>query len=449
MALEPVELIPQQVEAALMAGGLLAARLTVGLSGGVDSVVLLDALVALRAKHGFALRAVHVDHGLSPNAADWSGRCATLCAALDVPVSVVAVSVPRASGEGLEAAARAARYAVFRAQSADAVLLAHHADDQAETVLLQLLRGGGVAGLAAMPLERMLDARTGLRLVRPLLRCSRAQIEAHARARGLTWVEDESNRDLALERNFLRHAVLPLLAKRYAGWREALGRVAENLGEAQRLLDALAAQDADVPALAGRLELRRLRALDPARQRNVLRWFLRENGLTAPGRARLENTLRQMLDAHADAQPSVALGRAWLRRHRGWLRLEPAGMQPAPGWTVRWTGERELALLDGSLLRFIDARGEGLSRARMADGAVTVRGRTGGERLRLAPDRPTRTLKNLLQEAAVPAWRRTSLPLVFIGDALAWAAGIGHECRYRAQPGEPGVLIAWSGTSQG
>jgi tRNA(Ile)-lysidine synthase len=443
MAHEPQGSILQQIEAALAACGLLAGRLTVGLSGGVDSVALLDALVELRARHSISLSAVHVDHGISPHAAAWRARCASLCTALDVPLTAVAVVVSRASGEGLEAAARAARYAVFRAQNADAVVLAHHADDQAETVLLQLLRGSGVAGLAAMPLERVLDAHTGLRLVRPLLHCSRAQIEAHARARALAWVEDESNRDPTLERNFLRHTVLPLLAQRYPACCDTLGRVAENLGDAQRLLEALAAQDAGRPALDGRLDLRALRGLDSARRRNLLRWFLRANGLIAPGRERLEDALRQLLGARADAQPSIELGRACLRRHRGWLQLE-AARPPAPPWTLTWGGEHELALPDGSRLRFFDAQGEGLSRARLAEGVVTVRTRSGGERLRPAAERPTRTLKNLLQEAGVPAWRRASLPLLFVGDTLAWVAGIGHDCRFGAKPAEAGVLIEWS-----
>jgi tRNA(Ile)-lysidine synthase len=296
-----------------------------------------------------------------------------------------------------------------------------------------------------MPRERVLQASTGLRLVRPLLRCSRAQIEAYARARGLQWVEDESNRDSNLERNFLRNTVLPVLAQRYPACRETLGRVAENAGDAQQLLDLLAAQDAGVPALGGRIELRRLRGLDAARRRNLLRWFLRENGLTVPGRERLEDALRQMLEARGDAQPRIELGRACLRRYRGWLRLEPLATPPAPGWTVPWHGEHDLVLPDGSQLRFLDTHGEGLRREPMIEGAVTVRPRAGGERLRLAPDRPTRTLKNLLQEAGVPAWRRDSLPLVFVGGELAWVAGIGTDCRYQAQPAQPGVLVTWSG----
>ena len=435
--------IPRQVLSVLEEGGLLAARLVVALSGGLDSVVLLHAVAGLRSTHAFALGAVHVHHGLSPNADAWGEACAALCRGLSVPLTIARVQVRRARGESLEAAARAARYEVFRAQQAEALLLAHHADDQAETVLLQLLRGAGALGLAAMPPTRALATATGLRLVRPLLRCSRATIERYASAHRLSWVEDESNRNLDLDRNYLRREVLPQLSTRYPGCRETLARAAENLSEAQQLLDQLAEQDAAGRIGEGRLSLAALSALDPLRQRNLLRWFLRANGVAPPPRERLSDMLRQMLLARSDAHPRIDVGAWTLRRSRGWLLLEPAAAEAPPPWTLAWDGAPSLQLPDGGQLVFLAAEGAGLSRARLAAGPVTVRTRSGGERLCPAVGRPTRSLKNLLQEAGIPAWKRPGLPLLFLGNALAWAAGVGYDCRFRAGAEEAGVLVQW------
>jgi tRNA(Ile)-lysidine synthase len=291
----------------------------------------------------------------------------------------------------------------------------------------------------------MLNPKTGLRLVRPLLRCSRSDIERYARARELSWVEDESNLNLAIDRNFLRCAVLPRLTERYPGCRETLARAAENLGEAQRLLDQLAQTDAARAVQQDRLSLTRLRALEPARQRNLLRWFLRANGVAPPPRERLASALRQFLESRPDAQPHIELDHCSLRRYRGWLLVERGERTLPQRWALTWKGEPSLALPDGTSLRFVAAEGAGLSHARLLAGRVTVRTRNGGERLRVATNRPTRTLKNLLQEAGVPAWRRGSLPLLFVGDTLAWAPGVGADCNFGAQPGEPGVLIQWTG----
>jgi tRNA(Ile)-lysidine synthase len=435
--------IPRQVLSALEEGGLLHGRLLVALSGGVDSVVLLHAVAALRRSHPFALGAVHVHHGLSPNADAWSEACAALCHELSVPLTVARVQVRRARAESLEAAARAARYEVFSAQQADALLLAHHADDQAETVLLQLLRGAGVLGLAAMPPIRVLATATGLRLVRPLLRCSRATIERYASSRRLSWVEDESNRNLDLDRNYLRRQLLPQLSLRFPGCRETLARAAQNLSEAQQLLDQLAEEDAAGGVGEGRLSLATLSALDPVRQRNLLRWFLRANGIAPPARERLSDVLRQMQMTRSDAHPRIEVGGRALRRFRGWLLLEPSAPAAARIWTLAWKGAPRLALPGGGQLVFAAAEGAGLSRARLEAAPVTVRSRSGRERLRLAAGRPSRSLKNLLQEAGIPAWKRPALPLLFVGEALAWAAGVGCDYRFRAQAGEAGVLVEW------
>ncbi len=432
------------VEQALLDAGLAGGRVVVGLSGGVDSVALLHALVHVAPRLGVTPSALHVHHGLSPHADEWARFCAELCRGLGVALIEVRVHVDRRLKLGVEGAAREARYAVFRQQRADAIALAHHADDQAETLLLHLLRGAGVRGLSAMPAARVLEPATGLRLVRPWLALTRAQIRGYAQRAGLSWVEDESNSDPAFDRSFLRTRILPELVERFPGLRDTLGRAAHNFADAAQLLDDVAARDAQGAAAGDSLAMSALAALSPAGARNLLRWFLERQTLSVPTRDQLEEALRQALAARADAQLRVKVGAAWLRRHRGRLYLEPAGREPAPGWRLTWTGQHELTLpAELGRLRFEPARGAGLSLARLRAETVAVGPRCGGERLRLAPNRPSRTLKNLLHEAHVPEWERGRMPLVFVGEALAWVPGIGQDFRFAAAAHEPGVMPRW------
>jgi len=432
------------LEHALLEASLSGGRVVVGLSGGVDSVALLHALVRVAAAMSVTPAAVHVHHGLSAHADEWAQFCDKLCRDLGVALTEVRVHVDRSSKLGIEGAAREARYAVFRQQRADAIVLAHHADDQAETLLMQLLRGAGVRGLSAMPALRTLDPVTGSRLLRPWLALTRAEIRAYADSAGLSWVEDESNSDEAFDRSFLRARVLPELAARYPGLRETLRRTAQNLGDAAQLLDDLAAKDARGAVSANSLAVSALPGLSPAAARNLLRWFLEQQHLPAPARDQLEEALRQVLAARADARVRVKLGTAWLRRHRGRLYIEAVGREPAKGWRVAWNGQHELTLPgDLGCLRFEPTRGAGLSLARLRAEPVAVAPRAGGERLRPAPNRPSRTLKNLLQEARVPEWERGRLPLIFVGETLVWVPGVGHDFRFAAAPEELGLLPRW------
>jgi tRNA(Ile)-lysidine synthase len=432
------------LERALVDAGLTGARVVVGLSGGVDSVALLHVLVRVAPAMSVTPAAVHVHHGLSPHADEWAQFCAKLCRDLGVELTEVRVHVDRRSKLGIEGAAREARYAVFRQQRGDAIALAHHADDQAETLLMQLLRGAGVRGLSAMPSLRTLDPVTGSRLLRPWLALTRRQIRAYADSASLSWVEDESNSDEAFDRSFLRVRVLPELVARYPGLRETLGRAAQNLGDAAQLLDDLAARDASGAVTGNGMAVAALAALSPAGARNVLRWYLEQQHLPAPNRDQLDEALRQLLAARADARVRVKLGAAWLRRHRGRVYVEPVASEPAKGWRIAWTGQHELALPgDLGILRFEPTRGAGLSLARLRAEPVAVAPRTGGERLRPAPNRPSRTLKNLLQEAHVPEWERGRLPLIFVGETLVWVPGVGHDFRFAAAPDEPGLMPRW------
>jgi len=365
-------------------------RVAVGLSGGVDSVVLLDLLCAAAPRHGFRVAAVHVHHGLSPHADAWARFCRKLCRDRGVPLVVRRVGV-RKQGKGLEAAARAARRDAFARHPAPVIALAHQLDDQAETVLLNLLRGAGARGASAMPVAGRLGGKI---LLRPLLAVRRDAIEAYARARGLRWIEDESNRDAALTRNFLRLRVGPLLETRFARWRESLARAARHF----------AAADADA--------------------RLLLREFLRARGLRAPSEAKLVEMLRQLTGK--GARTAIEHDGAVLRVYRGRVSVEKR-----PG------GE----------LRLRPARGRGIDAARLERSRVTLRARAGGERLQLDARRPRRTLKNLFQEAGIPPWRRERLPLLYCGDELVWVPGLGVAAGWQAARGVRGVVPEWRETS--
>lgn len=290
-------------------------RLCVGLSGGCDSVVLLHVLAGLGL--GARIQVVHVHHGLSPQADRWVDFCADYCRRLGIALIVERVAVDRSSGLGLEAAARAARYEAFSRCAGAVLLLGHHQGDQAETVLFNLLRGAGVAGAAAIPVERR---HHRLRILRPMLGVARQEIEAYAREHGLGWVDDESNSDTGLTRNFLRHEVLPLLASRFPAAEQNLAQAAGHFAEADALLGELAHIDWQAAAEGEDLRLARLRELSLPRIKNLLRYRLRQLGWHAPVTARLEEFARQLQAAGADRHPALELAEGSMIAGSGLLR---------------------------------------------------------------------------------------------------------------------------------
>ncbi len=413
------------------------ARLALALSGGLDSMVLLHVLLALRDVHPFALLAVHVHHGLSPHADEWADFCARRCAAHGVDLGIHRVAVARDDAAGTEAAARRARQSVFAAVAADFLLTAHQQDDQAETLLLQLLRGAGPKGLAAMP---ELQRRPGWRAaqLRPLLGTGRAALRDYAAGHGLDWVEDDSNLDVRYRRNALRQEVMPRLAAHFPGSSATLARAAALQAEAAGLLDELAAIDAAVAVAGGRLDCAALARLTPARARNLLRHFIARHGLPMPHARALDEALRQLLAARHDARVEVNLKPWSLWRFRGGAHLVPPLPPPAP--PVRWQGEATLWVpAAGVELVMQPVTGAGLCRAALENGMVMLGVRAGGERIQLTPGGPHRSLKSLLQERAVPPWLRARAPLLWCDGRLAWVHGIGVDAAFRAGPGEAGI----------
>jgi tRNA(Ile)-lysidine synthase len=396
----------------------------VAFSGGADSTALLAALAQLK-RPPLRLRALHVDHRLHPHSSSWAAHCRRVARALGVPLRVRTAKVARARGESLEAAARAARYGLLATALApdEALLTAHHQDDQLETVLLQLLRGAGVAGIAAMP---ALAAFARGRLVRPLLPWSRAELTAWVRSQGLEWIEDPGNSELRLDRNYLRARVLPLIRERWPAAAATVTRAARHAAEAQRLLDAVGAADAARASFGAMLSAQRLRTLPPERRRNALRFWITAAGHLAPPASRLEEIAGPLLQARADAQPCVRWEGALLQRQADLLSL-----RAAPGTTARleevswpWRRRRTCALpgSGGKLTLKRDARGPLDLDALPA--TLTIRARRGGERLRPVRAGPRRALKSLLQEGRVPVAERARLPLIFAAETLIAVAGL-------------------------
>ena len=401
--------------------------LCVALSGGLDSVTLLAALAARSRARGRAkkfLRAVHVHHGLHSNADRWSEHCESVAARFGVPLTVLRVKVARPRGESLEAAARDARYeALGRVLlPGECLLTAHHEDDQLETVLLQLMRGAGVAGLAAMPeVSRFAQGQ----LVRPLLTRSRAELELWARSQGLSWVDDDSNAYEQLDRNFLRRRVLPLMRERWPSAAASASRTARHAAEARRLLDALALADVERASNGSALSVQRLRVLDGDRRRNAIRFWISRAGFPLPDTRRLNEVCGALLDARADANPEVRWNTTVVQRHADLLSVGAAAVAAAVDadgtpWDWHAAPRIELGAPHGALSIDVDPHGP-LDLGALPEG-LTVRLRRGGERLRPSRGRPTRTLKALFQESRVPLADRERIPLLFAGDRLL-AAG--------------------------
>lgn len=417
----------------------------VAFSGGLDSQVLLHALAARRARLPAPLAAVHVNHNLQPDALVWAEHCRAACAGLGVPYRAVSVDAHPAPGESPEAAARAARYrALAGAVPAGGVLLtAHHRDDQAETLLLQLLRGGGPRGLAAMPAATDMTAAPG-RLVRPLLEYARDDLHVYARTHGLTWIDDPSNLRTDYDRNYLRHEILPRLRTRWPSLSATLARAARHQAEAASLLDDLAALDAQTSTggWPGSLSVSALLRLSAPRRANLLRHWLRRMGVTVPTDAVLARLDRDMLRAAPDAEPLLAWSGARLRRYRDALMLDDLHEEADTSRCLEWDMSQSLSL-PGGVLSATAVTGAGVARRHFADGRCQVRFRQGGERLRPAGRREHHTLKHLFQDAGVPPWERARVPLIHRGDTLIAVAGYWICDGFQAADDEPGVRFLW------
>jgi len=417
-------------------------RYMVATSGGMDSVVLLHALSCVPTD--IPILALHIDHQLQVKSAEWDAQTDAFAARLGVDYRSVAVAVDVEREGGPEAAARAARYRVFEAelQRGDWLLCAHHQDDQAETLLLNLLRGSGPLGLAAMPACRELG--NGL-LVRPLLDTPRQALAAYATRCDLTWIDDPSNTDTSFDRNYLRHEIMPRLQQRWPAASAALARSAQLSAEAQALLDALAADDAErlTTSAPHRLSVPQFDKLTPDRQRNALRYVCRQLGVPPPPPGRLAQILN-VPDAAEDAQPLIEWQLTELRRYRDELFILTTP-PPTPGASGRLSIESPVELGEGlGRLTLEPTKETGIS-PEVAQNGLIVRYRQGGERLRPTPNGPSQRLKTLLQSAGVLPWMRDRVPLLEASDQLV---GVGDLWTDTTFIKTPGYKVVWHNRPQ-
>jgi tRNA(Ile)-lysidine synthase len=430
-----------------------ARRWIVAYSGGLDSHVLLHLLKTVHQQFEVprpALLAFHVNHGINPCADDWEQHCQHVADQLGVAFSSVRVHVPAEKGLSLEESARDVRYRQFAElmQPGDLLLLAHHLDDQIETLMQRLLRGSGVSGLGGMPDERVLSK--GL-MLRPLLEFRRVDLEAYAEACRLEWIEDDSNDDERFDRNFLRHKVFPLVEQRWPSYRSTLGRVIEHAREASELLVELAGQDLSLLKYGAfewggyRMSIAGLQGLNRRRQKNLLRYWFEHTGIAIPSTEQLHEIL-SFIDMRADACPLLCYGDTEVRRYKDNLVFMPRVSQvfssePCaidPGASIAIAGVGHITLTTS-------AKASGLQELRIAQlENYSVRFRCGGERCQPAGRQHSQLLKKLLQEWGVPPWWRDRIPLLYSNDVLI-AVGDLWVCEgFVALPDQPAVILRWN-----
>ncbi len=416
----------------------------VALSGGLDSSVLLDLIAQLQSDLDYPVRAVHIHHGLQAQADRWLTLCETLCAKRDIPLETHHLWLEPQPGESLEAVAREARYQAL-AQSmspGDLLLTAQHQDDQAETLLLQLIRGSGPAGLAAMPEHVRFGPGW---LARPLLTVSRQALEAYAREHNLSWQEDPSNRDLRFDRNFLRHQVIPRLRERWPAVSETLARSARYAGELLELVNEEVDEDLERVRIAHSeaLSIPGLSGFHSVRLRHLLRRWIGSRGARMPNSKKLARIEQEAVFGRPDASPEIRWGNWSVRRFREGLYLLDEPLPEPPVTTLDWSSNLTLELPNGlGRLRAV-ASETGVSAERWQNARIEVRFRQGGERCQPVGRGHRHPLKKLFQEWGIPPWERERLPLVFLDGDLAVIPGRAVCESFAAAPGEPALQVEW------
>jgi tRNA(Ile)-lysidine synthase len=399
-------------------------RLLIAYSGGLDSTVLLHAMVSLRTALATDIEAIHVHHGLRAEAGDWVNHCQRTCIAWGVTCRIIHVDARPAPGHSPEAAARAVRYEALKSLVIEGtyLLTAHHQDDQSETLLLQLLRGAGVAGLAAMP--EVTCFGEGYH-ARPLLSYSRPALAEYAKRHQLKWLDDPSNQDIGFDRNFIRHQVMPLMQERWPAASQTLARAARLQAEALELITDLAKQDRR--AVAGSrphtLSVLALKKLSIPRQKNVLRNWICEQKLPLPTQAQLDRGREDILKAGEDRTPLVHWRGAEVRRYRDDLYAMIPLPTHNPHQEIIWRLTRPLSIPHlGITINLRDLKAQGLVLPSSVS-QVTVRFRVGGEQCRPLGESHHHALKKLFQQARVPPWQRDRTPLIYVEDKLVAIVG--------------------------
>ena len=400
---------------------------------------MLHLLVTLRERIDSALTAVHINHQLYSEADAWELHCQQQALALGIDFHALRVNARAAVGESPEAAARNARYRALQSlmKPNDAIITAQHQTDQAETLLLQLLRGAGPAGLAAMPQRKRFGPGW---LLRPLLNASRDEILAYAESQNLQWIEDSSNTDERFDRNFLRYRILPVLRQRWPGMERTLARSARLAGEASELLNELAQEDLGRVTEGEQLSLNQLATLSALRQANLLRYWINSIGLPVPSRAQMEQVLQQLARVRPDAQICVTWPGCELRTFRGRIYALLPQEDFDTSQVILWRSPALPLRIRGiGQLEWIESDTGGLARQHLHD--LSVRFRQGGERFRPFGRKHSQILKKLLQETSIPSWERDRLPLIYSGKQLVWMAALGPHADYATSAGQEGMCL--------
>ena len=416
-----------------------------GLSGGLDSTVLAHLASLLQQQRpDFACKLLHVHHGLHPDADKWADYCQKLALSLGLEIQILKVSAHPKSGESPEAAARKARYDALSdtMASGDSLLTAHHQDDQTETLLLQLLRGSGLRGLASMPESK--DFGPGY-LQRPLLSVSRHEIESYACFHHLEWIDDSSNENTGFDRNFLRHNVIPSLRERWPSLGEAIGRSAHHCAEALNLLNEHT--EADLKSLmsspsGSSISISGLRAFSKEKQKWLLKTWVEHQGFKQPSTRILDHVLLDCLDAGPEQSPLVRWSEGEFRRYRDCLYLLPPHEAPPQDWESEWLDDHIFYLPDALGTLKIESGVAGISKILFERGPRFIRFRRGGEKIKLKGRNGRHELRKLYQEAGIPPWIRELIPLIYIGETLVAVGNLWIDETY-LDPDHLGMKIVW------
>ena len=425
-------------------------RYLVAFSGGIDSCVLLHVMATHRHQLGAAeLLAVHINHGLNINADQWASRCQAMCESLKVGFVGIDVDATPGPGESPEARARTARYeAISRLmRTGDCLLTAHHQDDQVETLLLQLMRGSGPKGLSAMPEVSVFNDG---RIARPLINVRRDAIQAYAVKHQLKWIDDDSNRDIRFDRNFIRHEIIPRLQQRWPSLSQTVSRSARYCAEASEILESTAREALEKinPSGSEALSISALQQVSNVEQKNILRYWFQQRGLNTPSSSQLDQVINQMLTAAPDAAPHLSWDGSEVRRYRDRLyALTPLKEVEFSG-SFDWHFSQPLELPSLGILSAESSAGEGVARKYITGDVLTVDFRQGGESIQPVGRKEKHALKKLFQESGVPPWIRERTPLIYIDGELAVVGEWFLSEKFHARDGEDSYVFRWEGAHQ-
>jgi tRNA(Ile)-lysidine synthase len=415
-------------------------EILLGLSGGLDSCVLLHLLANMQTQLDFKLKAIHVHHGLSSSADDWLNFCKQKCKLLDIEFDAVKVKINEKGSLGIEGEARELRYEAIKKKQKGVVALGHHQNDQAETLLLQLLRGSGLKGLAGMP-----EFDEERKFWRPMLNIKKELLEKYANENDIKYIKDESNEDINFDRNFIRKKVLPLIESRYPASIETISRSATNISEGHQINELLALDDSkNVMSDDGsHLLIENLNKLPNLRAINLIRWWLSFNDLLMPSKKNVEELFRQVKLIKKDTSLNLKISNDRSIRAFDDKLLIVSIMNDLPSYHFKWAGQEEIELPNKSKLHFVKTKKGGLSLSKLGAKSLYIKSRTGGEKLKSFPDQPSRSLKYLFQKADIPHWERDQVPLVYANEQLVAVPNLGVQYEYQSKVGEVGYQIKW------